>query len=166
MEDHTKDRQPGQDLANDFVSRALEAERTYLTSLWLDPVEGNNAACDAELCGADFILPGHAITFAYVCECAAYGLNATIAECISVAVSAGVQLGDNRSWPNTSGQLYLYCDILEPHLDEIREGSCLFYARAVKSYANQRREAQEAFRKYRHILVSEIPHRKRTTHAA
>ena len=160
------EREPKQDLAGDFVSRTLEAERTYLTSLWLDPFEGNDAAVDAGLCGADFILPGHAITFAYVCECAAYGLNATIADCVAVARSAGVQLGDYRPSPYTSGKLFLHSDILAPHMAEIREGSCLFYARAVKDYADQRREAQEAFRKYSHILSANTSHRKRIAHVA
>ena len=54
------------ELAAAFVSRTIECERTYLTSLWLDPFEGNNAAMDAGLCGGDFLIPAHSLVFAYV----------------------------------------------------------------------------------------------------
>lgn len=166
MPDHIKERELGQALAGDFVSRILEAERTYLTSLWLDPFEGNNAAVDAELCGSDFLLPAHSIVFMYVCMCAERSLKATVAGCVSVARSGAVQLSDYRRFPNTDGRLFLYTDILAPHLDEIREGQCAFYAQAVKDYADQRREAQEAFRRYSQILVSDIPQEQRATYAA
>lgn len=170
LNDHTPNRVTGQveiyDLEVEFVSRCLEAERTFLTALWLDPFAGNNAAVDAELCGADFLIPAHSIVFMYVAMCAERDLNSTVAGCVAAARSGGMQLGDYRRFTNTDGRLFLYSDILDPHLDEVREGSCPFYAQAVKDYADQRREAQEAFRRYSHILISDIPQRQRTTHAA
>lgn len=153
-------------LADDFVSRCIEAERTFLTAQWLDPFEGNNAACDAELCGVDFLLPAHSLVFMYVCMCAEWEIKATVSDCCAVARSGGVQLGDYRPWPNTSGRLYLYDDVLLPHWDEVREGQCRFFAEAVRDYAERRREAQEAFDRYSQILSSSIPHHRKAAHAA
>lgn len=157
---------PQSESAVDFVSRTIECERTYLASLWLDGFEGTNAAVDTGLRGSDFLLPGHAFVFMYVCMCAERGIKTTVADCVADARSGGVQLGDYRPFPHTDGRLFLYCDILEPHLDEIREGQCVFYAQGVKYYADQRREAQEAFQRYSQILSSNIPQRPRITHAA
>ena len=157
---------PQTELAADFVSRTIESERTYLASLWLDGFEGTNAACDAGLCGADFILPPHAFVFDYVCISAERNLKTSVADCVVEAAFSGVQLFEVRPFPYTDGRLFLYCDILEPHLAEVREGSCLFYAQAVKAYGDQRREAQEAFRKYRQILSTNIPLKQRIARVA
>ena len=154
------------ELAAAFVSRTIECERTYLASLWLDPIEGVNAACDAGLRGSDFLIPAHAVIFAYVCTCAERNLRTSVADCVLVAQSAGIQLGDYRPFPHTSGRLFLYDDVLLPHLDEIREGQCVFYAESVRDYADQRHEAQEAFQQYSQILSSESPHRRKAAHAA
>lgn len=169
MLDHIKTSQRGQvssinDLAADFVSRTIECERTYLTSLWLDPFAGNNAACDAGLRGSDFLLPAHAFVFGYICTCAEGERSPTVVECISIARCVGVQLDADRPFPYTDGRLFVYCDILAPHLDEVREGCCLFYAQGVKDYADQRREAAAAFRKFVHVL--DVPRTTRVCHAA
>ncbi len=119
---------PVEDAGVVFAGEAIEAERTYLTAAWLDPVGGNDAACNTTLTSATFSGPEHSLIFWYVCKCAELGRAPTVVEAVQLA-----------AWCNDvflrEADLF---DILIPPLSVIEAKRIDNYAATVADFARRR----------------------------
>jgi len=126
-----------EDLGVVFASETLEAERSFLTAAWLDPVEGNDAAFAAGLNGSYFALPENSYLFCYVCLNAETGRNPTVDEAVRLASQCSdVALDD--------GDLF---DILIPPLSTIEVDRLDEYVRRVIDFSRRRELSRELYRK-------------------
>jgi hypothetical protein len=136
---HTKEPHQNHALADKFAEQTREAERTFIASLWLNPVAGHDAAVDAKLEGDDFFDPHHSWVFCYVCLCAESGLSPDVAESCRFAKRDGIHIFAPE----------LFAMILDTRTDHRLPD---LYATTVRLYARKRRLASKHLRKIGNIL--------------
>ena len=119
--------------AGHLIDLSLHAEREYLSAAMIAPDAALRAAVEVDLTGADWVADHHSALFFWLCRCGERGMRWNAAAFVQTARAAGI-------------------DVDAEDVDDIEFRHDAFprelpmHAAAVKSYAQQRRDAQGHFR--------------------
>ncbi len=128
--DHSTKHPTPHSVADEFAAQTREAERTFVASLWLNPVEGHDAAVIAKLSGADFFDPRKRWLFQHLCKCAEQGVVPEVGDAVRLGNAEGLDFHEPE-----------LCALILDTPTHHRLPA--IYAETVKTYARKRRIASK-----------------------
>ncbi len=81
-----------------FAAEVIDAERRFIRSSWLDPIECNNSGLRVCLNGRHFQDPAHSFLFCYLCLCAEHNGHPSVDEAVALVEHADLVLSAEDLW--------------------------------------------------------------------